>query len=82
MTFVGTAEYVSPEVLGDKPAEFGADVWALGIMLYQMFFGKTPFKEKNNYLTFRKIEQLKIDFGDGQKIKIPEEAKDLIRTRK
>ena len=78
MTFVGTAEYVSPEVLGDKPAEFGADVWALGIMLYQMFFGKTPFKEKNNYLTFRKIEQLKIDFGDGQKIKIPEEAKDLI----
>ena len=78
MTFVGTAEYVSPEVLGDKPAEFGADVWALGIMLYQMFFGKTPFKERNNYLTFRKIEQLKIDFGDGQKIKIPEEAKDLI----
>ena len=78
MTFVGTAEYVSPEVLGDKPAEFGADVWALGIMLYQMFFGKTPFKEKNNYLTFRKIEQLKIDFGEAQKIKIPEDAKDLI----
>jgi 3-phosphoinositide dependent protein kinase-1 len=78
MTFVGTAEYVSPEVLGDKPAEFGADVWALGIMIYQMFFGKTPFKEKNNYLTFRKIEQLKIDFGDGEKIKIPDDAKDLI----
>ena len=44
LTFVGTAEYVSPEVLGDKPAEFGADVWALGIMIYQMFFVKTPFK--------------------------------------
>ena len=78
MTFVGTAEYVSPEVLGDKPAEFGADVWALGIMIYQMFFGKTPFKEKNNYLTFRKIEQLKIDFEGGEKITIPDEAKDLI----
>ena len=78
MTFVGTAEYVSPEVLGDKPAEFGADAWALGIMIYQMFFGKTPFKEKNNYLTFRKIEQLKIDFEGGEKITIPDEAKDLI----
>ena len=78
MTFVGTAEYVSPEVLGDKPAEFGADVWALGIMIYQMFFGKTPFKEKNNYLTFRKIEQLKIDFEGGEKITIPDDAKDLI----
>ena len=78
MTFVGTAEYISPEVLGDKPAEFGADVWALGIMIYQMFFGKTPFKEKNNYLTFRKIEQLKIDFEGGEKVTIPDDAKDLI----
>ena len=78
MTFVGTAEYVSPEVLGDKPAEFGADIWALGIMIYQMFYGKTPFKEKTIYLIFRKIEQLKIDFNDDKNIQIPEEAKDLI----
>ena len=78
MTFVGTAEYVSPEVLGDKPAEFGADIWALVIMLYQMFYGKTPFKERTNYLIFRKIEQLKLDFEENDKIKIPEEAKDLI----
>ena len=78
MTFVGTAEYVSPEVLGDKPAEFGADIWALGIMIYQMFYGKTPFKEKTSYLIFRKIEQLKIDFNDDKNIQIPEEAKDLI----
>ena len=78
MTFVGTAEYVSPEVLGDKPAEFGSDVWALGIMIYQMFFGKTPFKEKTSYLIFRKIEQLKIDFNDDIKVNLPEEAKNLI----
>lgn len=76
LTFVGTAEYVSPEVLGDKPAEFGADIWALGIMIYQMYYGKTPFKEKTNYLIFRKIEQLKIDFNPN--VKIPEEAKDVI----
>ena len=76
MTFVGTAEYVSPEVLGDKPAGFGSDIWALGIMIYQMFYGKTPFKEKTNYLIFRKIEQLKIDFSPN--VNIPDEAKDLI----
>ncbi len=76
MTFVGTAEYVSPEVLGDKPAGFGSDIWALGIMIYQMFYGKTPFKEKTNYLIFRKIEQLKINFDPN--VNIPEEAKDLI----
>ena len=76
-TFVGTAEYVSPEVLGDKPAGFGSDIWALGIMLYQMFYGKTPFKEKTNYLIFRKIDQLQINFDS--KVNIPEEAKDLIK---
>ena len=76
MTFVGTAEYVSPEVLGDKPAGFGSDIWALGIIIYQMFCGKTPFKEKTNYLIFRKIEQLQIEFPSN--INIPEEAKDLI----
>ena len=77
MTFVGTAEYISPEVLGDKPAGFAADIWTLGIMIYQMFYGKTPFKERTNYLIFRKIDQLKIDFNND-KVNIPEEAKDLI----
>ena len=76
LTFVGTAEYVSPEVLGDNPAGFGADIWTLGIMLYQMYCGKTPFKEKTNYLIFRKIEQLKIEYPEN--VYIPEEAKDLI----
>ena len=76
MTFVGTAEYVSPEVLAEQPAGFGSDIWALGIMLYQMYYGKTPFKEKSNYLIFKKIEQLKIDFSP--KFNVPEEAKDLI----
>ena len=76
MTFVGTAEYVSPEVLAEKPAGFGSDIWALGIMIYQMYFGKTPFKDKTNYLIFRKIEELKLDFPEN--VKISEEAKDLI----
>ena len=68
LTFVGTAEYVSPEVLGDKPAGFGADIWALGIMIYQMFCGRTPFKEKTNYLIFRKIEELKIEYSSNVNI--------------
>ena len=46
MTFVGTAEYVSPEVLGDKPAEFGSDIWAFGVTLFYLMFKEL----ENKYL--------------------------------
>ena len=75
MTFVGTAEYISPEVIGDRPAEFGTDIWAFGVMLYQMYYNSTPFKAKTAYLTFRNIEKPQISFPNEE---IPEEAKDLI----
>ena len=77
MTFVGTAEYISPEVIGDRPAEYGTDIWAFGIMLYQMYFNHTPFKAATAYLTFRNIEKPQINFPDNNNI--PENAKDLIK---
>lgn len=42
-TLVGTAEYVSPELLEDDECSKPADLWALGIILYKMYIGKTPF---------------------------------------
>ena len=78
MTFVGTSEYISPEVIADKPADFGTDIWAFGVMLYQMIFNTTPFFEANNYLTFRKIESVNFNFPKDSN-DISEEAKDLLK---
>jgi len=78
MTFVGTAEYISPEVIADKPADYGTDIWAFGIMLYLMIFNTTPFLAATNYLTFRRIESAKYDFPKDSN-DISEEAKDLIK---
>ena len=78
MTFVGTAEYISPEVIADKPAEFGTDIWAFGVMLFQMIFNTTPFLAATTYLTFRKIESAKFDFPKDSN-DISEEAKDLLK---
>lgn len=74
VTFVGTAEYVSPEVLKDIPSGFGADIWALGCIIYQLYCGKTPFKDKTEYLIFKKIVEHNIIFPKT----VPATAQDLI----
>ena len=49
---MGTAEYVSPEMLKYTDCGKEGDLWALGIIIYQLFMGKTPFIAKNEYQTF------------------------------
>ena len=73
-TFVGTAEYVSPEVLQDAEVGSEADLWALGCIIYQMFAGSSPFKDKTEYLVFRKILEQNVVFPKG----FPEDVQDLV----
>jgi len=42
-TFVGTAYYVSPEMLESNHAGPEADYWALGCIIFKLLFGMVPF---------------------------------------
>ena len=42
-TIIGTSNYMSPEVIMGKPYNFNADYWSLGIILYEIYYGKLPF---------------------------------------
>jgi 3-phosphoinositide dependent protein kinase-1 len=75
-TFVGTAEYVSPEVLVDRGAGPAADLWALGCIIYQMFAGFSPFKDKTEYLVFKRILENKYTFPS----EMSDHAIDLIKA--
>lgn len=76
ISFVGTAEYVSPELLTNKNACKASDLWAFGCILYQLLAGRPPFKAVNEYQTFQKIVNLDYSFPDG----FPHAARDLIES--
>ena len=73
-SFVGTAEYVSPELLNRSNACKASDLWAFGCIVYQLLAGRPPFKAANEYLTFQKILSLEYSFPDG----FPALARDLV----
>ncbi|KAJ8661295.1 hypothetical protein O0I10_003045 [Lichtheimia ornata] len=73
-SFVGTAEYVSPELLRSDPTLQEADLWALGCVIYQMLAGRSPFKASTDYLIFQKVKNLDYSIPDD----FPEVAKDLV----
>ncbi|XP_033630111.1 3-phosphoinositide-dependent protein kinase 1-like isoform X1 [Asterias rubens] len=73
-SFVGTAQYVSPELLTEKSAMKSSDLWALGCLIYQLLAGLPPFRASNEYMIFQKIIKLEYEFPEG----FPERAKDLV----
>ncbi|XP_016436377.1 phototropin-1 [Nicotiana tabacum] len=54
-SFVGTEEYIAPEIITGAGHTSAVDWWALGILLYEMLYGYTPFRGKTRQKTFSNI---------------------------
>jgi serine/threonine protein kinase len=54
-TFIGTADYIAPEVLKKLPYNKAVDWWSLGILMFELLYGKPPFFQQNPKATFRHI---------------------------
>ncbi|RDX91499.1 Serine/threonine-protein kinase D6PKL2, partial [Mucuna pruriens] len=77
MSFVGTHEYLAPEIIKGEGHGSAVDWWTFGIFLYELLFGKTPFKGSGNRATLFNVV--------GQPLRFPESpvvsfaARDLIK---
>ncbi|KDQ57705.1 hypothetical protein JAAARDRAFT_272835 [Jaapia argillacea MUCL 33604] len=74
-SFVGTAQYVSPELLESSETSKSSDLWALACIVYQMIAGRFTFQGLSDYLTWQKIKRLEYSFPEG----FDEQAKDLVQ---
>lgn len=62
-TFCGTYEYMAPEVYLRCKQTDKVDVWAVGILLYELFHQKTPFREDTLQTIKEKLDARSISFN-------------------
>ncbi|XP_045786794.1 protein kinase PINOID 2 [Trifolium pratense] len=61
-SFVGTHEYLAPEVILGQGHGSAVDWWTFGVFLYEMLYGRTPFKGENNEKTLVNILKQPLTF--------------------
>ena len=79
-SFCGTFEYMAPEIIKEIPYGKPVDIWALGILLYELYFGVSPFNsnkqnEEQTKEVINNIMQNKLFFNRKS---IAYDMKDLI----
>jgi serine/threonine protein kinase/DNA-binding CsgD family transcriptional regulator len=52
---VGTPNYLCPEALRQQPVDARCDIWALGVLLFQMLAGRLPFQGNTLYETMTAV---------------------------
>ena len=77
-TFCGTMEYMAPEIVGSENYDYSVDIWSLGILLYELLFGHSPFKGSNTNNIIQNIKSHELNYDDKNK-KISKSCKDLIQ---
>ncbi|GKB58949.1 serine/threonine-protein kinase D6PKL2-like protein [Tanacetum coccineum] len=76
-SFVGTHEYLAPEIIKGDGHGSAVDWWPFGIFLYELLYGRTPFKGLGNDETLANVVLQSLEFPDTLLVSF--QARDLIK---
>lgn len=61
----GTPLYMAPELVREQPYNHTADLWSLGVILYELFVGQPPFYTNSVYALIRHIIKDPVKYPDN-----------------
>lgn len=61
-TLCGTPDYIAPEVVASKPYNKSVDWWSLGVLIFEMLTGYTPFYSQTHMKTYEKILRCEVQY--------------------
>jgi len=82
-TICGSPLYMAPEILYKQDYDSNADIWSLGILVYEMIYGFTPFSESHDIKSLKyNIIKSKIPFPQVNTMneQVSEECKNLMKS--
>ena len=83
-TFCGTYEYMAPEIINESPYSSGIDIWSLGVLLYELIHGYSPFRAKkvvNNDREYVEIFKNIVNFNFKIEKEVSPDCADLIKSK-
>lgn len=75
-SFVGTPNYLAPEIINEENQDYAIDLWSLGVVIYFIYYKKYPFDDIVKMNIYKKIKEGVFETTD----KMDSDVNDLIKS--